>query len=390
MIPEPLDALMQDALPTVAPAISLAVYRAGKLHMHASWGWLDPDTRNLPVYADTLFDLASLTKLFTTTALLTLVSQRNISLQTPLAEFIPAFAEQSPRPIMPEQDPHTRCYKRIPPELAGKTVDPYDVTVWHLLTHTSGLAPWRDMYMTQPLPTAMPEKVEQNRWNQALEWLVQAPFVDNIGTTVRYSDIGLLLLGEVVARLHGDTLEDAIQQTVIAPLGTAYLTFNPTLRGQFATEQIAPTEYDAHWRKQRVWGIVHDENAASVGGVAGHAGLFGSAEAIAAFGRAWLSRDHFEISPDLWRQATSEQSRAGQERRGLGWMLRSADNSSAGDHMSMRAYGHTGFTGTSLWIDPDCELVIALLTNRVYFGREGSAIHMLRGRVHDQIVEVLC
>ncbi len=389
-IPKPLDTLMQDALTAVAPAISLAVYHAGKLRMHAAWGWLNPETHNLPVHTDTLFDLASLTKLFTTTALLTLVSQRDISLQTPLAEFIPAFANQTPRPITPEQDPHTRHYKHILPELAGKKVDPLDVTLWHLLTHTSGLAPWRDLYMTQPVPTTMTEDAQQTCWDQALEWLVQAPFVDNIGATVRYSDIGLLLLGEVVARLHDDTLENAIQQTVIAPLGSAYLTFNPTLHGQFVAEQIAPTEHDVHWRKQRVWGTVHDENAASVGGVAGHAGLFGTADAVAAFGQAWLGHECFAISPDMWRQAISEQVRAGQERRGLGWMLRSAEDSSAGDRMSMNAYGHTGFTGTSLWIDPECHLVIALMTNRVYFGRESLGIYMLRRRVHDQIVEVLC
>jgi serine-type D-Ala-D-Ala carboxypeptidase len=382
-----LDQMMQDALLTVAPAISLTVYHQDELLLSSAWGWLNPEDKQLPTTIETLFDLASITKLFTTTALLVLISKNDISLQTPLHQFIPDFIEKSPRRIEPQQNPHTREYETQPSDLIGQTVNPQQVTLWHLLTHTAGLAPWRDLYHHVTYLTIAATDVHQ-RWQQILPLLFDAPFVDFIGKNVRYSDLGLLLLGEVVSRIHGHSLDDAIQKVVLAVLPQTSLTFNPLHNDKFPLEQIAPTEYDRTWRQQRVRGTVHDENAASAGGIAGHAGLFGSAADIALFGVKWLQQA-FAFPATLYDQATTEQACTGEERRGLGWMLRSRTNSSAGDLMSINAYGHTGFTGTSLWIEPTQRLVVALMTNRVYYGRDGTAIHALRQQVHNTIMEAI-
>ncbi|MFP4323584.1 MAG: serine hydrolase domain-containing protein, partial [Anaerolineales bacterium] len=322
----------------------------------------------------TLFDLASLTKLFTTSALLALATQHTLDLHTPLVDIIPEFGAISPRSIDGGQDPHSKAYLPTPAHLQNATVNPADVTLWHLLTHTSGLPPWRDVYTA-------------GNWAVALKRSVAYPFVDHPGAGVRYSDIGFMLLGEVVARKNGTPLDTAIHQHVLAPLNlTEAITFNPTQ----PKEHIAPTELDLTWRKERVWGVVHDENACGVGGVAGHAGLFGTLDGVATFGRAWLNRSGLAIRDDLWHAATREQVRTGDQRRGLGWMLRAPQNASAGDLMSTHAYGHTGFTGTALWIDPQHAVVSVILTNAVYYGREYlGRLHPFRRQINDEIMRAI-
>lgn len=379
-----IKAIIQSATQNVAPAITLSVYQRGQLLMHHADGWLDPDTREMPVTVETLFDLASLTKLFTTTACLVLLSQQNIPLNVPVVELVTEFGGVNPRPIAGGQNPHTREMLPTATHLVGHSVNPADVTLWHLLTHTSGLPPWRDVYTIAPPPEPDETISREERRSKALDRLVAYPFVDTIGTAVHYSDVGLMLLGEIVARLHGAPLDKAIQEYVLTPLRIDDVQFNPAV----PRHHIAPTEFDKAWRGRRVWGEVHDENACGVGGIAGHAGLFGTTLSVAKFGLAWLRRETFEISDALWQEAIREQVNCGQERRGLGWMLPAGPNSSSGTRLSQQSIGHTGFTGTSLWIDPIRELVVALLTNRVYGGRDNTtAIQSLRRAVHDMLVE---
>lgn len=374
----------------VAPAIALAVFHKGACCFDGAWGWLDPETRARPTQPDSYFDLASLTKLYTTTAFLSLVSAGAAELRTPLVEIIPEFGVIAPRAIDGGQNPHTKIQEAVDPEYAGQTVAPATVTCWHLLTHTSGLPPWRDVYTVAPPPTVSPETdawPPTKRRNAALERLCTYPFVAPPDTGVRYSDVGLMLLDEAVARLHGTPgdLATAIRERV-----SELASYRPLANG-VERARIAPTEYDATWRQRRVWGEVHDENACGVGGVAGHAGLFATAHDVAAFGNDWLmhTEERFGITPQVKQQATHLQAQSGADLRGLGWMLKSLSNSSAGDRFSMSSYGHTGFTGTSLWVDPDRELVVALLTNRVYHGREKPGIHTLRRAVHDAVVAAL-
>jgi CubicO group peptidase (beta-lactamase class C family) len=374
------------------PAVSLAVFHQDAPVLEAAWGWLDPETKQKPTETRTLFDLASVTKLYTTVAFLSLLGEEKVGLYQPIVDVLPEFGKVSPRRIDGGQDPHSKETLATPDDVKGKTVNPSAVNFFHLLTHTSGLPPWRDVFSVAPAP-AEPPAIDavsrQERWAKGYEAICGYNFVGEVDTIVRYSDIGLMLLGEAVARLHdgsGD-LTNALQARV---LGDRYqrTSFNPVYAG-FSRDEIAPTEVDNTWRKRRVWGEVHDENAAGVGGVAGHAGLFSTAFEVALFGNIWLNHAQklLHIDAEIAGASVELQAQTGAELRGLGWMLKSGEESSAGDKFSMASYGHTGFTGTTLWIDPKEKLVVALLTNRVYNGRERMGIRPLRRAVHDVIAD---
>jgi CubicO group peptidase (beta-lactamase class C family) len=386
-----LEYIIQPYLGDVFPGLSLTVIRSGDVLLSAAWGWIDPDTHQHPNQIDSLFDLASVTKLFVSTAFLSLVSEGRIALDDPLVSVIPEFGASGPRPVDGGQDPHSKQLLPTPAGWEGRTVDPTRVTFWHLLTHTSGLAPWRDVYRAAgpaPVPPDEPEPVSQvERGMNALKALCNYPFVGEPDSGVRYSDLGLMLLGESVARLSGMDLEVAVQERVLKPLDLPSLTFNPVRNGR-DRNAINPTEDDPTWRKRRVWGEAHDENACGVGGVAGHAGLFGAARDVAAFAQAWLEGDNrLGISPELMREATREHAETDDMRRGLGWQLKAIENSQAGDVLSPQTYGHTGFTGTSVFIDPTRELVICCLTNRVYPGREKEGIFEFRRALHTLLAD---
>ncbi len=376
----------------VFTAAALYVIYQGETRADTAWGQVDVDS---PATPDTRFDLASVTKLYTSTALLRQISAGKAALETPLVDLLPEFGSISPRPVDGGQDPFDRVPLPADPALASATVDPAGVTLYHLLTHTSGLPPWRSVFAVAeaPTPPQTPDPIGRaERWTRALARLCRYPFVSPPGGVVRYSDVGLMLLGEAVARLHGTPgqLDAALRSLVLDPLEVQYTRFNPISEGGLPLSSIAPTELDPRWRKRRVWGEVHDENACGVGGVAGHAGLFATAHDVAALGEAWLhTPERLGLDPLLAADAVTMQANTDDNPRGLGWMLRSHIGSSAGDKMSLRSYGHTGFTGTSLWVDPEREVVVALLTNRVYPGREKPGVHAFRRAVHDAVMEAL-
>jgi len=388
-----LDAAIQAHTP-LPPAIAIAAFKDGHPVLEAAWGVVDPETRSQTVSVRTLFDLASLTKLFTSTAFLSLVSAGKVALDDSLASVVPEFGTITPRPVDGGMDPHSKIPLETPADRLGLTVDPQRVTFRHLLTHASGLAPWRDVFNAAgdaPTPPIQPDSLPQpERWRRALEALCAYPFVIAPDGVVRYSDLGLMLLAQATARLHGGTLADAIRARVTDKIGVADVRFNPVSDGYAKRTDTAPTEDDPSWRQRRVWGEVHDENACGVGGIAGHAGLFGSAMSVARLGQAWLDGcGVFGLSESLVRESTREQAVTDGERRGLGWMLKSHENSSAGDAFSPDSFGHTGFTGTSLWIDPHARLVVALMTNSVYVGRAHMQTHPLRRTVNTILAEGL-
>lgn len=372
------------------PVVAIMVLHHGDPLLHQIWGGIDEKSASL----DTLFDLASITKLFTVSAFLSLVSQGKVQLEESVVRVIPEFGSINPRPMDGGQDPHSKIKQPIPPEIKGKTVDPTLVTFRQLLTHTSGLAPWRDVYNSAGLPPQPPDRPmligREARWSKALHALYRYPFVGFPGDAVRYSDLGLMLLGEATSRLHNGQsgqLDIAIQERVTQPLGLNSVIFNPVRNG-IPRDKIAPTEDDPTWRKRRVWGEVHDENAGGLGGVAGHAGLFATVEDVARLGQAWLTFDpRLGIDKSLMQEATREQAVTNGERRGLGWMIRSYEGSSAGDKFSTATYGHTGFVGNSLFIDPERQLVVAMLTNWVYLGRQTSGLLDFRRAIHHLIAE---
>ncbi len=401
-IDQRLRAVIDGSIGGIFPAISIAVIHEGITVLDIGSGVIDPQTGAGIVTPATRFDLASLTKLFTMTCFLALVTRGVVALDDPLVSVIPEFGTITPRPIDGGQDPHSKAHLPTPPNLIGEMVDPARVTFRHLLTHTSGLPPWRDVFNASGTPPTAPDQPDpisrDERWAHGLAAMCRYPFVGQPDGIVRYSDIGLMLLGEAATRLWyvGDVvapqthlgLDMMIWEGVCERLGLESPCFNPVRNG-IDRMTIAPTENDPTWRKRRAWGEVHDENACGVGGVAGHAGLFANAAGVAQFGQAWLERDErLRIDRDLMDEATREQVVYENERRGLGWMLRSFEGSSAGDKLSENAFGHTGFTGTSLWIDPERALVVATLTNRVYPGREKVGIHAVRRAVHDILAEL--
>ncbi len=406
----PLDHLLQAAVPTVAPAIVCRVERGGKLIYEGAYGWINPMLKRQSVTGETLFDLASLTKLFTTTACLRMADAGLLSLDQPVADFIPAFDGE--RAIGSIEDPITK--EPAPPLPAWQQhqepIDAGQVTFRHLLTHTSGLPAWRNLYARcGPVPVR-PHTMHRGellrRQRAAIAAITEFDFAYPPGESYLYSDLGLILLGAAIAACAGDpTVADTIRNWVTEPLGLE-AHFNPTC---VVVDRTAPTEFCA-WRQRRLHGEVHDENAAGVGGIAGHAGLFGSAADLCRLGQLYMRRGERLLARETVDAAISLQVEATAPgvplahampvmggvavlspgiRRGLGWMLRSEPDPSCSMAFGPNSFGHTGYTGTSLWCDPDRDLVVALLTNRVYQGRNPEPIAHLRPAVHAAIVDAL-
>jgi len=387
-----LEQVMRDGLGTVYPAAALLVAQDSRVVLHRAYGYLDPETGQCPTQLDSLFDLASVSKLFTATAFMTLVEAGRARLDTPVADVLPEFSGL--RPVGATEDPQTQQDLPPDPAFAGQTVDAGQVTFWHLLTHTSGLAAWRSLYRKGaqgddvPLPHRVPDAARAQRIAAIYD---EYDFACPPGQRILYSDLGLILLGEAVGRLAGTSLDECVQRSVLDPLGLEQTTYNPLARG-IAPERIVPTELCA-WRKRRCLGEVHDENAASLGGVAGHAGLFSTARDVAVLGQTYLNGGQYGgtrlLSPETVAEMTRTQVNVDDNPRGLGWLQRSSGYSSSGSQFGPRSYGHTGYTGISLWVDPDRSLVVVLLTNRVYHGRDPAGIAELRPRLHDAVVGAL-
>jgi len=394
---------MQSGVGCIFPAAVLHVRQGGAAIFERAYGYLDPETGRRPTQAGNLFDLASLTKLFTATAFIRLVEAGRVTLTTPVAEVLPEFAGR--RPIGPSEDPLASATIPPDPQFAGQEVDAGTVTFWHLLTHTSGLAAWRSLYREEagsrdqgsgirewgtggPLPHLVPAELRARRIGAIYR---QYGFAYPPGARVVYSDLGFILLGEAIAHLAGVPLEVYLRRVVLEPMGLRTTTYNPLAHG-ISPEEIVPTEFCA-WRHRRCIGEVHDENSASLGGVAGHAGLFSTAAEVAALGQLYFDGGIYNgvrlLAPETVAEMVRAQVGSDEDPRGLGWHQRSAGYSSSGHGFSPRSFGHTGFTGTSLWVDPDRELVVALLTNRVYYGRDPQPIMDFRPCLHDTVITSL-
>jgi serine-type D-Ala-D-Ala carboxypeptidase len=261
-------------------------------------------------------------------------------------------------------------------------------TLEALLVHRAGLAAWGGLYLDVPHDAGT---AAARRW--ILSEASRRPAEGEVNGAPVYSDLGYLIAGEVIARISGDKLDKIVARAVTDPLGISRELFYaaalaPDRRAQLMRE-AAPTEY-CEWRGRLVRGEVHDENSAAFGGVAGNAGMFGTARGVAVFGRACLDsllgRSEF-LPKDLMERALAPQPSGGTMR--LGWDSKSPRDSSAGRRMSDRAFGHLGFTGTSIWCDPDRDLVIVLLTNRVHPSRANERIKGFRPGFHDGVIAAL-
>lgn len=336
----PARSIAETAIGSLCTACVVRVERRGEVDEFAI-GTLCPDPRagpDAPCTVDALFDLASLTKLATTALVLSFVKDKVLSLDTPFSKLVPDFR--------------------------GGRKD--DVTLTHVLTHTAGLKWWLPLW-----------KEAQSR-EEAVWRAAQEPLAQDLGTFT-YSDLGYIMLTQGLATIGGEPFADLMRERVLGPVEAINADFGPRL-----SERCVATEEDTEWRMRRLRGEVHDENAFAFTGTSGHAGLFGTAADVAAIARVF--RDGAVIGNDLAALARTEHVKEKNVRRGLGLALRAPDGPMVGRHFSVDAYGHTGFTGTSLWIDPQLDLSVVLLTNRVYFGRgNDDATYRFRIAVHEAV-----
>jgi CubicO group peptidase (beta-lactamase class C family) len=318
----------------------------------------------IPMARETIFDLASLTKvLATTTAVMLLLDESRIALDDPVAKWLPHFAER----------------------------DKERVTLRHLLTHSSGLHPWRGFHET----LLERERKKGERWigtpaarDFVLESICRSAPVHEPGTAAVYGDLDFIVLGAVVEAVAGQPLDGFCRERVFAPLGMHDTGFLREPASEAERRRFAATE-NCPWRGRIVWGEVHDPNAAAMGGVAGHAGLFAPADDVLRFGQAvldvWHGRSDALPRERLVEFATRQNLPPGSD-WALGWDTPSAGGSSSGQHFSPRSIGHLGFTGTSLWIDLDAQAVVVMLTNRIHLVAKKSKF-TLRAEVHDLVRE---
>jgi CubicO group peptidase (beta-lactamase class C family) len=334
------------------PGGVLAVGLRNQLVVHP-FGKLTYDAKAPAVSSSTIYDAASLTKpVVTTTAVMILAAAGRLQLDAPVARYLPEWTN-GPNPEWRQK-----------------------AKVRDLLLHTSGLPAHRDYYAQV--------KGEQ----EVLQKIFAEPLVAEPGKQVEYSDLGFILLGEIVQRLTGKRLDAFAREQIFQPLGMNNSMFNPPKE---LRSRIAPTENDTSFRKRQLQGEVDDANAWAMGGVAGHAGLFTTAGDLAIFAQMMLNCGiyaHQRLLPRSLINDFATRRSLGGSARALGWDV-PTEPSSTGQHFSDRSFGHNGYTGTSLWIDPERQLFVILLTNRVYPTATNEKIRQVRPALHDAILEAL-
>ncbi len=370
MIVQPMDvrgeALLQPAYSVLEAAVAdkafpgatLAVGYKSKVAIHA-FGNLSYDANAPAVDVRTMYDIASLTKVVATTTLVAKLAEGDFP--------VPLDLDAKVERYLPE-------WSAGP---AGQDLEwRHKVTVRHLLTHTSGLPPFKEYWRTS--------KSKQ----ETLTRIFAEPLDYEPGTKEVYSDLGIILMAEIMERLTGRPLDDLAKTYIFSPLGMKDTTFRPAKN---LWPWIAPTEFDRNLRNRLVQGEVHDENAFAMGGVSGHAGAFSTAPDLAAFCQMLLNGGVYAHRRILKRatitQFTAPQSLSNGTRT-LGWAV-PTEGSSSGHYFSAHGFGHTGFTGTSIWIDPDRQLFVVLLTNRVNPTRENQKIAQIRPALHDAVMQAL-
>ncbi len=308
---------------------------------------------DLDVAPATLFDLASLTKPMATTTMAAILYQRGLlELDAPVVGVLPEFLVDSCGDV----DPRRR-----------------DVTFHMLLAHSSGLPAYEKLFL------------RAHRRDDLLRAVFTMPLSADPGARAEYSDIGFILLGEALERIAGEALDIFCQREIFGPLAMINTTFNPPPETR---KTIPPAADDRTFRHRIIRGEVQDENAFILGGVAGHAGLFSTAQDLAHFAHAMLHGGSPILRPETVALFTRRESTPVGTSRALGWDTPSAPSQS-GKYFGPNSFGHLGYTGTSLWIDPDRQLSVTLLTNRTWPDCSNQAIKQIRPRFHDAIVESL-
>lgn len=354
-----VDTLMQQGLADkVYPGAVLLVSRKDSILFIKAYGYANIFTKR-PMAEDTIFDLASLTKpLATTLAIMNLVERSKLDLEQSLGSALPEF----------------------------KKTEKEQIKIKHLLSHTSGLPDYRPFYKElAKLPM-------DARKDALMDLIVKEPLIDQIGTKELYSDLGFMILRHVVEHVSGKQLGRFVEEAVYTPLGL------DAGRGFFFADtdlhswpkRCAATEF-CPWRNILLEGVVHDENAYALGGVDGHAGLFGTAgyvhrllASLLFVYHGWSSTPTFK--KDLLKIFFTRQNNT---EKALGFDTPSLQNSSSGDFFSKKSVGHLGFTGTSFWMDLEQSVIVVLLTNRIHPSRDNTKIKAFRPKIHNAIMKSL-
>ncbi len=356
----------------VTPGASAIVARRGGVVLHEGFGRTTYAADAPEVTPDTIYDLASLTKVVgTTTLVMMLVEQGRLDLEYPVSAYIPEFLDQAP-----SEEERARRER---------------VTVADLMVHASGLPAWIQFYLEfDPEARGLPLPEARRR---VFERILGATSDYEPRTDTVYSDNGILLMGEIIERVAGMGLDELVQERLFEPLGMEDTGYRPPAD---RLSRIAPTE-DNPWRRRVVHGQVHDENTVVLHEVAAHAGLFSTTGDLAVFLQMLLNGGSMGGERLLQARTIARFTRRAElvegSSRALGWdtpsRTSSGGPSSAGDLFSRSSFGHTGFTGTSIWVDPERELFAVLLTNRVHPTRENDGIFRLRPAFHDAVIRAV-
>jgi serine-type D-Ala-D-Ala carboxypeptidase len=335
------------------PAASVAVTHKFKLIAVKALGRFTYGKDSPEVTSATLFDLASLSKAVATTTMAMLLYERGmLDLDAPVAGVIPEFLVDSRAKSDPRRD---------------------EVTFRMLLAHSSGLPAYEKLFLqTQTRETL-------------LHTAFTTPLTADPASRAEYSDIGFMILGIALERLAEESLDTFCQREILGPLGMTHTTYNPSTETR---QGIPPTADDREFRRRIIQGEVHDENASVLGGVAGHAGIFSTAEDVARFAHMMLNGGAPLLRPETVALFTRRELQPSGTSRALGWDTPSAPSQS-GKYFSSGSFGHLGYTGTSLWIDPVRQLSITLLTNRTWPDCANQAIKQVRPKFYDAAIEAI-
>ena len=332
-------------------AVVLAAHN-GVVGFNKAFGTYEYDPYSRQVDVNTIYDLASVTKVIaTTSAVMRLLDEGKVRLEDPVVKYVPQFGQM------------------------GKE----KITLYNLMIHNSGLPAWRRFYDFCTTPQCV------------LDSVFATPLLYHTGDSTVYSDLGLITMMKVIEKVSGTTLNKFVDSVFFKPLGMNNTMYNPPKQ---LLNRIAPTEVDSFWQKTfvAVRGRVHDENAAVLGGVSGHAGLFSTTSDLAVIVQMLVNGGTYGgkryIKEETVKKFISRQSE--KSTRGIGWDTRSLTGySSAGHLFGPKSFGHTGFTGTSIWVDPERNCFVILLSNRVYPARANTKIFDVRPKVADAVVDAL-
>ncbi|MBN1905442.1 MAG: serine hydrolase [Deltaproteobacteria bacterium] len=340
----------------VFPGAVLLIALGGEVIFSKAAGVLSTAAPHADVRVNSIFDLASLTKPFATTiALMRLVDKGVLSLDQTISEILPF---------------------PLPDEKKG-------ITVRLLLCHSSGLTDWKPFYID--LMKYAPEK----RKGILREGILSEPLIYPCGKGAKYSDLGFMLLEWIIEQASGMKMDEYLNEFIYHPLRLDR-TFLINKKAPFSLHEIAATEA-CPWRKRIIHGDVHDENAYAIGGYSGHAGLFGCAGDLFILlnmlrGHYYAERNDF-FRPETVQMFFSSQNIVKESTWALGWDTPSKQASSSGRYFSNKSFGHLGFTGTSVWMDLEQDIMIILLSNRVHLTRENTKIRLFRPVIHDMIMK---